>query len=114
VLVRVYNTFGVPRHELGTAQRVVERLFDDADVQMKWRECRTAGGPSAESEDTCDESLQPSEVMIRLVTGPPVGRETRPANGYSFVEMGTGAGVLATVPCGPRHPRGGSCRKDSG
>lgn len=97
VLTRVYNTFGVPREELRQAQRLAGRIFADAGVGITWRECRTPGGPSAASTDTCHEVLQQMEVITRVIAGPPADGEPVATFGFSLVDKRTRSGVISTV-----------------
>jgi len=97
LIVRIYNSFGVPRQELATTQGVAETIFREAGIRIVWRECRTPSGPSAESRDECGEVLQPAEVIARIVTTPRVQGRRSSAFGYSLVDTETGVGMLSTV-----------------
>ena len=97
LVIRIYNVFGVPRHEVASAGRQAERIFRDAGVEVVLRECRTSHGPSAMSVDRCSEVLQATEVVVRIIAVPHSGTNSVRAFGYSLVDMEKGAGTLSTV-----------------
>jgi hypothetical protein len=96
LIVRVYNTAAIPRGEVIAAQRVADNIFRRARIGLRWRECRTASGPSAAADDPCADPLQPGEVMARLAE---IGRAelSESVLGYALVTGDTQVGALATV-----------------
>ena len=95
MVVRVYNTAGLPRGEVAAAQRVADRIFKAAGIRVRWRECRTVKGPSASADDACDDVPQARELIARLVTG---GADPSASMfGYALIDATGQAGTLATV-----------------
>ena len=97
LLVRVYNSFGVSRHELGAALRLASAIFRDAGLDTTWRECRTPKGPSSHSTDRCQDVPAPEDLIIRVIAGPPTQHRTAVPLGFSFIDRQTGSGVLSTI-----------------
>lgn len=96
LIVRVYNTAAIPRREVSAAERIAEKIFHRAGIQFRWRECRTATGPSAVAEDLCAEQLQPREVMARLAIIGGADPSTS-VFGYALVGGEAQGGKLATI-----------------
>jgi hypothetical protein len=93
ITIRLYNTFGLTRHATAEARSVAHAVLMAAGIDARWRECRT---PRYESSDPCNNVLSQDEVVVRVVRSP-AGLDPSPALGDSFVDAGTGIGVLATV-----------------
>src|SRR5262245_1106430 len=96
IVVRSYNTIGIPLPILDRAQSTLAELLREAGIDSSWRNCRTTGGPSSESRDPCGDVLNPSEVIVRIV------RTSRAITdvgvlGYSHVDPYRRQGTLATV-----------------
>ena len=66
LIVRVYNTAAISRREVAAAERVAENIFHRARIRLRWRECRTASGPSSAASDPCADRVEPREVIARL------------------------------------------------
>jgi hypothetical protein len=96
LIVRIYNTAAIPRREVRAAERIAEKIFQSARIQFRWRECRTASGPSAEADDLCAEQLQPTEVMARLVVIGGADPSTS-VFGYALIDGEAQGGKLATI-----------------
>lgn len=96
LIVRVYNTAALPRREVMAAERVAEKIFHRARIRLRWRECRTARGPSAAADDLCADPLQPREVMARLAV---IGGAVPSGSvfGYALVDGDAQMGTLATI-----------------
>jgi hypothetical protein len=91
--VRVYDLFDVRAHEMKAAQRVVADIFDHAGLKVAWQMCRSA--LSAKSPAACNESMQPTEVMVRIATAP--AHMDSVVLGYSFVDPETRRGTHSAV-----------------
>ena len=70
VIVRSYNTIGLPLSMVDRAESTVGELLHEAGIDSSWRNCRTNNGPSSESDDVCGDVLNPSEVIVRIVRAP--------------------------------------------
>jgi hypothetical protein len=96
VVVRSYNTLGVPLAMLEHAESTAGDLLREAGIDASWRNCRTTDGPSLQSRDLCDEVLNASEVIVRIVRAPRAITDVE-VLGYSHVDPYRRQGTLATV-----------------
>jgi len=89
--VRLYNTSGVPADQLAAASGVADAILRDAGLQVRFREC-------ARATDPCAETLNRSEVVVRIIDAPPFNATLRPeAYGVTYIVKETNRGWLATV-----------------
>jgi len=96
--VRLYNTAGIPAIELAAARQTAESILLDAGLSVAIRHCGRAGAPADASIDACDGSLQPSEVVVRVIHGPAfTAAPHSDAYGVAYVVNKTDRGWLATV-----------------
>ena len=94
--VRLYNTAGIPANRLLAARGSAAAILEDTGVSVAFRHCGTAlsGTPA----DACDEPLQPTEVVVRLIDAPAFNLALHPdAFGVTYVVEQTNRGWLATV-----------------
>jgi hypothetical protein len=95
--VRLYNTAAVPAAELLAARETAEAILGGTGLNVVFRHCgglASAGDPI----DPCNESLTPSEVVVRLINAPAFNTTLHPdAFGLAYVVAGTDRGWLATV-----------------
>src|SRR5262249_38507295 len=96
IVVRSYNTVGVPLSVLDRAESTVQELLQEAGVDSEWRNCRTSKGPSSHLPDPCDDVLNASELIVRVVRAPDALGESHEL-GYSHVDPYRRQGTLATV-----------------
>ena len=96
VVVRSYNTVGLPLPMLNHAEATVGELLHDAGIDSSWRNCRTSSGPSSESRDLCGDVLNASELVVRIVRTPRAITDVE-VLGYSHVDAYRRRGTLATV-----------------
>jgi hypothetical protein len=96
LVVRSYNTIGVPLPILDRAESTIAQLLRDAGLDSRWRNCRTTKGPSSQSTDSCLDVPNASEVIVRLVRTPRAITDVE-VLGYSHVDPYRGEGTLATV-----------------
>jgi hypothetical protein len=95
--VRLYNTSGVPTPQLLAARRAAESILRDTGMKVTFRHCGRLV-ISADPVDPCDDSLKPSEVVVRVLDAPPFAATLqREAYGVSYVVRETNHGWLATV-----------------
>jgi hypothetical protein len=96
IVVRSYNTIGLPLPLLIRAETTIGKLLRQAGIDASWRNCRTTKGPSSQSSDLCGDVLSASEVIIRIVRAP---RSITDAEvlGYSHVDGYLRQGTLGTV-----------------
>jgi hypothetical protein len=95
--VRLYNTAGIPPPELVAARAAAESILRDIWPDVAFRHC---GRPvSAQSPvDACDDSLKPSDVVVRVINAPAFNASLHPdAYGVTYVVRETNRGWLATV-----------------
>ncbi len=97
LMIRVYNSFEVSRHELTTALRFAAAIFRDAGLDTTWRECRTPKGPSSHSPDRCQDVPAPEDLIVRVIAGPLTQQRTAVPLGFSFIDRQTSSGVLSTI-----------------
>jgi hypothetical protein len=96
VIVRSYNTIGVPLSVVERAESTVGDLLQEAGIDSSWRNCSTINGPSSDSRDACDDVLNASEVIVRIVRTPRAITDVE-VLGYSHVDPYRRQGTLATV-----------------
>jgi hypothetical protein len=96
LVVRSYNTMGVSLTTLEHAELTVQGLLESAGISSGWRNCHTPDGPSARSRDLCDDVLDASEVIVRIVRTPRTIADPE-ALGYSYVDPYRRQGTMATV-----------------
>jgi hypothetical protein len=96
LIVRLYNTAGIPATHLLAARRSAAGILEDAGVDVAFRHCGTP--VPGERVDSCDESLQAAEVVVRIINAPAVSRSiSRDSYGVTYVVEQTNRGWLATV-----------------
>ena len=96
LVVRSYNTIGVPLPVLHHAEAAVGELLREAGLDSRWRNCKTSIGPSAVSTDLCADVINESEVIVRVVRTPRAITDVE-VLGYSHVDPYRRQGTLATV-----------------
>ena len=95
--VRVYNTSGLPTSELLAARHAAELILRDTGVEVVFRHCGSPVLPNA-AIDKCEESLQPSEVVVRVIDAPAFNPTLHPeAYGVTYIIRDIDRGWLATV-----------------
>jgi hypothetical protein len=95
--VRLYNTAGIPVRQLLAGRRTAESILRGAGLGVRFRQC----GHLLSLEylvDPCDEPLERSEVVVRIIDAPPFNATLHPdVYGMSYVVRETNHGWLATV-----------------
>jgi hypothetical protein len=100
LVVRIYDTYGVPAEQLTRARMTVDRILEDATVAIAWSQC------------PCPAPVGSDELVVRVVAAPPA-RE--PALlGFSYVDVQRQAGTLATVFADRVHALASAARIDEG
>jgi hypothetical protein len=95
--VRLYNSSGIPTAELLAGRRAAESILRETGLGVQFRHCGRAVLPDA-AADPCQESLQPSEVVVRVIQAPTFSTSLHPdAYGLTYVVHETNRGWLATV-----------------
>jgi hypothetical protein len=98
VILRAYNTYGVSDHAVQTASRTVRRLFSDAGIDAKWRDCRIVGRRSNQKSDPCSDPLKANELIVRVVAGTAIeDGDATMTLGNAFIDPVTRNGALATI-----------------
>lgn len=85
LVVRMYETFGVPAEEMARARTVTAAILKDAGLHAVWRDC-SAG---------CADALGSAEVLVRIVAAP--GAIVADSLGCAVIDLQQGTGMLATV-----------------
>jgi hypothetical protein len=96
IVVRSYDTAGVPANTIEEARVTVAELLDQAGMSATWRDCRTPDGPMSRSRDRCDDVLGARELVVRIVAAPRTISNSETL-GYSHVDVRMRMGTLATV-----------------
>src|SRR5262245_6715224 len=96
IVVRTYNTIGVPLPLLDRAQSTLGELLRAAGTDASWRHCKTTDGPSSQSRDLCADVVNASEVIVRIIRAPRAVKDLE-VLGYSHVDAYRRQGTLATV-----------------
>ncbi len=95
--VRLYNTSGIPTPQLLAARRAAESILRDTGLDIRFRQCGRRVSPD-QPVDPCDQSLKPSEVVVRIIDAPAFNATLYPdVYGVSYVVRETNHGWLATV-----------------
>ena len=93
--VRLYNSAAIPSLELLTAGRTAESILRQTDLDVSVRHC---GRPVLQELDRCDEPLQTSEVVVRVINAPAFNTGlAADAYGVTYVVEKTNRGWLATL-----------------
>jgi hypothetical protein len=97
VVMRTYNTYGLPAADVRTASRTVRRLLWFVDIDVRWRNCVIAGRSSELATDACADPMAANDIIVRLLGGvtPPPGLDT--TLGYAYVDPVLKTGSLATI-----------------
>lgn len=83
VVVRLYDTQGVPPDTVAAARATATQILKNADIAVRWADC------------PCNRPVGPVELMIRLAAST---QDSEPASlGFSYVDVQKQAGTLATV-----------------
>jgi hypothetical protein len=97
VILRAYNTYGVPLSELRTAYRTVQTMLASVAITTVWRNCRIVGRRSADETDPCTDRVGVNELIIRVVGGSRSELEAGAPLGYSAIDGRLRNGTLATI-----------------
>ena len=97
ITVRVYNSAQIPATNLDAARRTAEAMFRDTGLTVIFRPCGRQSS-LADPIASCDEPLQPSEFVVRVIDAPVFSPALHPeAFGVAYVVEETNRGWLATV-----------------
>ena len=86
VVVRTYDSVGVPPGEMDRARAGVGAILASTGIKPIWRPCHQTG---------CIGPVKPHEVIVRIVASVP--QSARDSLGFSVVDASQHAGSLATV-----------------
>jgi hypothetical protein len=97
VTIRAYNLAEISQGHIATAERTVRRIFDAANLALRWRSCRMKSGPGRSAADACADAIGSLEIAIRIVRAP-ADYASRPHSlGFAYVPGDGTAPWLATV-----------------
>jgi hypothetical protein len=98
LVVRTYDTFGVPGRDLSTAEATAARVFDGIGVRVVWMNCGSARRHFTSVAAPCDEPLTTGEVILRIASAGPDDEKDTASMGFALVSPhAVTAPVLATV-----------------
>src|SRR5688572_9055681 len=85
LIVRLYNSSGIPAAELLAARRAAESILRETGLGVRFRHCGRAVLPDV-AADPCQESLEPFEVVVRVIKAPAFSATLHPdAYGLTYV-----------------------------
>jgi hypothetical protein len=100
VVVRLYDTAGVPADTLTAARTTAVQILKNANIDVRWAEC------------PCAKPVGPVELMVRLSAST---KDSEPSSlGFSYVDVQARAGTLATVFTDRVHALAEAARADEG
>jgi len=95
--IRLYNAAGISADELLSARREAGPILRDTGMDVTFRLCGRIEAPG-DPGDPCDDSLKPSEVVVRIIDAPLFSTTLHPdAYGVTYIVEETNRGWLATV-----------------
>jgi hypothetical protein len=80
IIIRSYNSFGVPAADLAAARQDAEAILEQAGVSVVWEECWVGGPGPKPAASRCEEPVG-GDIVLRL-------QKTRNADRSKFVSMG--------------------------
>ena len=97
LIVRLYNTAQLPPSDIVAARDEAEVILRGAGLQAIFRGC--GRGAAADGViDACSETLEPSEVVVRIIDAPAFSTTLDPdAYGITYIVDDVNRGWLATV-----------------
>jgi hypothetical protein len=96
VVVRTYNSFGVPTGQLHTAELITKGLLESVGIRAIWRDCRIVNRAMDAASDPCVDPVAANEVIVRIVTSAAEGTAAYKL-GFAYVDPVSASGTLATV-----------------
>lgn len=99
LVVRTYDTYGLPNHDLRVARAHVEVIFKDAGIDLAWMDCWSEHEAPAEAPVECQREPGVNEVVLRLLRSNdrPDAQSRSLSMGYSLVNTPDRQPFLATV-----------------
>ena len=98
LVVRTYDTFGVPGRDLSAAEATAARVFDGIGIRVVWTNCGSARRHLPGAAPPCDDPLTADEVILRIAGAGPGDAKDTASMGFALVSPHAGkAPVLATV-----------------
>ncbi len=97
VVIRTYNSFGVPTEDLLAARAEAQATLREAGVDVSWLDCGFRHGQAPEAPRGCGEPLGGNDLVLRLQAGAGSGLTRFVSMGFSLVSTGAGAAYLSTV-----------------
>jgi len=100
LVVRTYDTFGVPARDLSTAEATAARVFERIGIRVVWMNCGCARRHVTGATAACGEPLTTGEVILRIGGAGPGFRDDKGTASMGFALVSPHAGpapLLATV-----------------
>jgi hypothetical protein len=93
LVLRTYDMVGVPSREIAAAERTVSAVMARAGIDVSWIACR--GASAGTHRPACDQTRQPSELIVRLVAVP--RQATNLALADAYIDTEAASGWFATI-----------------
>jgi len=98
LIVRMYNSYGVPSEDLWAAQVHVHAIFGDAGIDVLWMDCWPKDDAEAAGAPTeCLQALGTNEVALRLLGTIVAPDKPFVSMGFALVKLQKRPPYLATV-----------------
>jgi len=96
LVIRTYDTFGVPAGDLDTARRTADGALRAAGLDTSWTACQASGRHVDQPPARCGLVPESGELLIRIVAGAG-GTDQAGALGDAFIDSKNRQGMLATL-----------------
>jgi hypothetical protein len=90
LVVRLYDTVGVPPQEMAAARHAAAAVLAGAGIDVAWAACAAPA-----RHEACDQKPRSSDLLLRIVRRSPDPASESLAD--AFVDSGNATGALATV-----------------
>jgi hypothetical protein len=97
LIVRTYDSYGVPFEDLQSARVFVDTIFGDAGVDVRWVDCWSKDREAAGIPTECLQPRGAHEVMLRLLGARAVPDRPLVLLGSALVNLQKRPSYLATV-----------------
>lgn len=98
LVVRLYHAFGAGWTDGQDARSAAENILGRAGIAVSWIDCGTKSDEPTATPARCERTLEPNEVVLRVLASGPVVRGAEVPMGYSFVNNAKRGGATAPLP----------------
>ena len=96
IIIRSYNSFGVPPADLAAAREHAQAILQEAGVNVVWIDCWVGEGRKADQPGRCEEPVR-GDIVLRLQKTNRTDASRFVSMGFSLVGTPDAAPFLATV-----------------